>query len=163
MSTRRVRQRGNDSGAALLLAIGAVLMVSAISAGLTAAAASSMQNRNSLEALRNRQWAADSAIEVAITQVRALDCSSTTGFTPDTTNGVAIRVDWATDCSRSVPSSDSEATPYLQRDVVFSACLNTNPPSPCLDADVIIRAQVNFEPASGAVTKTYIQSWSVNR
>jgi type II secretory pathway pseudopilin PulG len=157
MNTRCRRRRGNDSGAALLLAVGAVLMVSAIIAGLTAAAASSLQNRNSLETLRNREWAADSAIELAITQVRPLDCSAASGSTPDATNGVAIRVDWATDCSTGVPTSDGSN--YLQRNVVFSACLNQS--AQCQEVDVIIRAQVNFEPQTGTVIKTSVQSWSV--
>lgn len=159
MSTPHKRRRGNDSGAALLLAVGAVLMVSAIIAGLTAAAASSLQNRNTLGILRNREWAADSAIELSITQVRQLDCSSASGFTPDTTNGVAIRVDWATDCASGVPSSDGSN--YLQRNVVFSACLDAIPSVQCPDVNVIIRAQVNFEPRTGTVIKTSVQSWSV--
>ena len=141
------------------MVIGLMLMIGAISAGLAAAAASSLSGRTTLETIRKREWAADGAIERAIMQVRPLDCSSLTGVTQDTTNLVAIRVDWATDCSRGVSSSDG--TNYLQRNVVFSACLDTL--SQCLIANVITRAQVNFEPRTGTVTKTVVQSWSVNR
>jgi hypothetical protein len=48
-----------------------------------------------------------------------------------------------------------------QRNVVLSACNDVG--SSCLDAAVIIRAQVNFQQVAGVVTKTYVQSWSVNR
>jgi hypothetical protein len=156
---RRQRRQHDDTGAALLLAIGAVLMVGAISAGLIGAAASSLQNRTTIELLRNREWAADSAIERAITQVRPLDCSAATGSTADTTNLIGIRVDWATDCAHGVPASDG--TLYLQRNVAFAACLDSFPA--CSSANAIIRAQVNFEPQTGAVTKTVVQYWTVNR
>jgi hypothetical protein len=117
-----------------------------------------MQNRSSLEILRNREYAADGAIELAITQARGSDCSSTGPLT-DTTFGPAIRVDWTTECSTGVPRSVG-IIPYPQRNVVFSACLDKSP-AKCLDADVIIRAQVNFEPQTGTVVKTSVQSWSV--
>ena len=49
-----------------------------------------------------------------------------------------------------------------QRNVIFVACTSTG--SACGDTDTLIRAQVNFEQKyKGAVTKTFIQSWSVNR
>ena len=80
----------------------------------------------------------------------------------DTLNGVAIRVDWVNTCAGSVKSSDGSDVP--QRNVVFSACAKTDAAAPCVEADVIIRAQVNFaQDSSGAVTRTFVQSWSVNR
>jgi type II secretory pathway pseudopilin PulG len=161
MTRQSVRRQHNDSGAALLLAIGFVLMISAISAGLASLATSSLNNRATLELVRNRQYAADGAIQQAISQVRGLTCASTNGYTEDTLNAIAIRVDWVTDCSRTVPSSDGTA--YPQRDVIFGACLKPLAPAACGPTDVIIRAQVNFEPQSGPVTKTFIQTWSVNR
>lgn len=152
-------QPHQDSGAALLLAIGFVMMVSVISAGLAALATSGLNNRNTLEQVRNSQYAADGAIEQAISQVRALTCSPTTGFLVDSSfSSGPIRVDWLNVCG-SVPASDGTA--YPQRNVVFSACPDLG--AGCDPAKVIIRAQVNFEPASGTVTKTYIQSWSVKR
>ncbi len=159
MTSSHTRPQHKDSGAALLLAIGFVLMIGAISAGLAAAATSSLNNRATLVTLRNREFSADGAIEKAITQVRPLNCSSVTGLTQDTMNGIAIRVDWTTDCTQVVSSSNG--TNYAQRNVVFSACLDVL--SQCLSANVIIRAQVNFEPQTGTVTRTVVQSWSVNR
>ena len=148
-----------DSGAALLLAIGFVVMIGMISAGLASLATSSLANRDTLERVRDRQYAADGATEQAIVQVSSFTCDTVPNVPiVNTLNGVSIRVDWINAC-RSVTTSDG--SPYLQRNVIFSACVNTG--NPCNNVDVIIRAQVNFEPASGPVTKTYVQSWSVNR
>lgn len=149
-----------DSGAALLLAVGFVLMFGAISGGLASLAANSVNNRNTLEILRNREYSADGAIENAISQARLRGaCLPASGTIVDATmNSVSIRVDWVESCP-SVLSSNS--TPFAQRNVVFLACLNTGPS--CLATDVITRAQVNFEPANLPATKTFVQSWNVRR
>lgn len=165
MRRRRTRKHGDDSGAALILAVGFVLMVGTISGGMAALATSSLNNRNTLEVLRNREYAADGAVEIAIAQVRGSTCASGAGTLVDASmNSTSIRVDWLNACG-VVQGTDGSVV--AQRNVIFSACVNTG--SPCSDtaappAPVIIRAQVNFEQAlTGAVTKTYIQSWSVNR
>ncbi len=142
------------------MAIGFVLMVGSIGAGLAGIATTSLNHRNSLEVVRNREYAADGAVEEAITKVRTLTCTPTTGSLVDTSIVASgIRVDWAVACG-TVMSSDS-TTSYPQRNVIFSACENVGPT--CDPAQVIVRAQVNFEPAAGTVTKTFVQSWSVNR
>ena len=147
-----------DSGAVLLLAIGFVLMIGTICGGLAALATSSINNRRTLEIVRDREFAADGVIENAITQVRQLNCGSTSAPILETLNQVAIRVDWVNACG-STTGSDGVAVP--QRNVIFTACLDSG--SACAAANVIIRAQINFEPAAGLVAKTYIQSWNVNR
>jgi hypothetical protein len=153
------RPRGErDSGAALLLAIGFVLGIGSICGGLAALATSSVNNRNTLEIVRDREFAADGAIENAITQVRLLNCASPSTTIVETLNQVAIRVDWANACGST---NGSDGVAVAQRNVIFMACLNTG--AACTPATVIIRAQVNFEPSSGTVAKTYIQSWNVNR
>jgi hypothetical protein len=48
-----------------------------------------------------------------------------------------------------------------QRNVIFSACVSTG--AVCVASKVIIRAQVNFQQLGAGVTKTYVQSWSVNQ
>ena len=161
MTRQRARRQHADSGAALLLAIGFVVMIGAISGGLAAVASSSMTNRTQLEAVRNREYAADGAIETAIGSARSATCSSFGGPTFDTSlNSVPIRVDWVNSCG-VVQSSDG--TVVAQRNVIFSACVG-DAAAPCLSANVVIRAQVNFQQVSGSpVTKTYVQSWSVNR
>jgi type II secretory pathway component PulK len=154
-----------DSGASLILAIAFVLLVGAIASGLIGLATSSLNNRASLEGVRNRQYAADGAIEQALTVVRAqvgtplVTCALASNFVLDSTLGTPIRVDWQNACGvvQSV-----EGNVVAQRNVIFAACVDTG--AACLDADVIIRAQVNLQQAaSGAVTKTYVQSWSVHR
>jgi hypothetical protein len=153
------RPRGErDSGAALLLAIGFVLGIGSICGGLAALATSSVNNRRTLEVIRDREFAADGVIENAITQVRLLNCASAPAPIQETLNQVAIRVDWANACGST---NGSDGVAVAQRNVIFMACLDTG--SACTTANVIIRAQVNFEPSSGPVTKTYVQSWNVNR
>lgn len=164
MTARRTRRHHNDSGAALILAVGFVLMIGMISGGLAALATSSLNNRNTLEVLRDREYAADGAIENAISHVRLLSCSSPPGFITDELKSVKIRVDWSNACG-VVQSSDGSVV--AQRNVIFTACVNIE--TQCSDvavppAPVIIRAQVNFQQAlTGSVTKTFVQSWSVNR
>ena len=151
-----------DRGAALLMAIVFVVMVGAISGGLAAMVTSGLNNRGTLELVRNRQYAADAAVEQAVTLVRSQVgtplalCATAPLFTLQTLNNTEIRVDWRNACG-VVQASDG--TLVAQRNVIFSACVNTG--SACAEAAIIVRAQVNFEQLSGTVTKTYIQSWSV--
>ena len=162
---RSSRRSRTDRGAALIVAIGFVVMIGAIAAGLSSLIVSSMNNRITLQALRDRHYAADGAIEDAITVVRGLDrsttgsCTAQVGSSISTINAVVIRVDWQNLCG-AVRADDGAVV--SQRNVVFSACINTG--VACPSGQVIVRAQLNFEQAgSGAVTKTYVQSWSVNQ
>lgn len=167
MRTRSARTQDRDAGASLILAIAFVVMIGAISAGLASLVTSSLNNRVSLELVRDRQYAADGAIEEAISQLR-LDpgspltaCASAPGSNDDTLNTIKIRVEWFNACG---VVRGSDGTVVAQRNVIFSACLYLGPGVECPEADVIIRAQVNFQQSSsGAVTKTFVQSWSVNR
>lgn len=153
----------SDEGAVLILAIGFVLLVSAIAAALAALIMSSTATGTTLEKVRNQQYAADAAIQFAITQVRdtaraeSAPCGSA-GYT-SSLNSVDIRVD----CSNAVTViGDPNNTVLAQRNVIFVACVNTG--EPCTNAATIIRAQVNFEQRyDSSVTKTFVQSWSVNR
>jgi type II secretory pathway component PulK len=165
MMRRRPRREHEDRGAALLLAVGFVVMIGTIAGGLAGLATSGVNNRATLEQVRNREYAADGAIENAVSQVRLLTCASASGFITDASmNSISIRVQWVNACG-AVQSTDGSVV--SQRNVMFTACLNTG--SPCSDTavppvPVIIRAQVNFQQAlAGAVTKTYVQSWNVNR
>lgn len=157
---RRHPSEHDDRGAALLLAIGFVLLVSAISAALAALIMTNSRTGVVLDSVRNRQYAADAAIQDAIVRVRLLDraTSPSCGF-ESTFNEFDIRVD----CGNAISVVGTGDNVVLsQRNVIFVACEDTN--SPCDDADVIIRAQVNFEQRyTDNVTKTFIQSWSVNR
>jgi len=161
--TGAAERHSRDSGAVLVLAIGFVLLVSAIAAALAALIMSSTATGSTLETLRNRQYAADAGIQYAITQVResaraeSSPCG-TTGYT-SRLNNVDVRVD----CMNAVSViGGSDNVVLAQRNVIFVACLDNG--DPCTDANTIIRAQVNFEQRyDSTVTKTFIQSWSVNR
>ncbi|CAB4885562.1 unannotated protein [freshwater metagenome] len=162
--------RHDDRGAALILAIGFILLISAIVGGLAALITSSLDNRGTLDTIRNRQYAADAGIQDAITQVRsvtnrtsalACDPSAPLTYVPFTTalNSSNIRVD----CAKAFGVAGSTDNYVLaQRNVIFTACVDTG--SACTTANVIIRAQVDFEQKyAGAVTTTFVQSWSVNQ
>lgn len=165
------------------MTIGFMLMVGLIGGGLAGLATSGLTNRNTLELVRNRQYAADGAIEESITQVR-IDmnaaittaiasgfsvqsavqtiCASAGGSTPSPyvpLNTFLIRVDWVNAC-RDVQSSDGSV--LKQRNVIFTAYECTG--ASCDPAKVITRAQVNFQRASPTdATKTYVLAWSVNQ
>jgi hypothetical protein len=152
-----------DRGAALVIAIAFVVMIGAIGAGLAGMVTSSANNRVTLQVLRNREYAADGAIQAAIAEVRGLardaaaSCSTTAGTSSSTVNGMVMHVDWAAACT-VVRSSDG--TVVSQRNIVFTACESTG--APCAPGAVVIRAQVNFrDDPSGLVTGTAVQSWSV--
>jgi hypothetical protein len=159
----------SEQGAALLLAIGFVIMVGAISAGLLAFITTSLGHRPQLDTLRDRQYAADGAVELSIAEVRQLAepgpalaaCAPGAGFYDWTVNDVHIRVD----CSNAFNTTVNEGLILEQRNVIFTAC-EYSAGTACSDANgnVIVRAQINFERTSaGVVTATYVQSWSVNR
>lgn len=169
MTDRRQRAQHPDSGAALILVVGFILMVGMISAGLIGLATTGLNNRSTLQLVRDRQYAADAAINQAIADARGrppvTPCTAATGSTTYpklNSTGVSIRVDWDNSCLiNTVTSSDGSSFP--QRNIIFSAFCGDQTIADCNFADVIIRAQVNFEPASGVTTKTYVQSWSVSR
>jgi hypothetical protein len=153
-----------DRGAALIVAIAFVVMIGAIGAGLAGLITSSSYNRVSLQALRNREYAADGAVEQAIAAVRGLDrqtsagCATSGGVSASTLNSIDIRVDWRAACT-VVRGTDGVVV--AQRNVMFSACVDAG--LACADGDIIVRAQVNFrDVAAGDVTGTFVQSWSVN-
>jgi hypothetical protein len=164
--SRRFQAR-DERGAALLMAVGVMIMLGLLGAGLVGALTTSLDHRALLDAARNREYAADGAIEYAITQVRQLTApgpgQKACGPYTHSLNGVSIHVD-------CINSPRVTRTGLLQRDVIFVACENIG--ATCDDSSsntqlhTIIRAEVNFESASQSgtpVTATYLQTWSVNR
>ncbi len=152
-----------DRGASLMMAIGFMVLIGAIAAGLSSLVTTSNYNRLTLEIVRDRQYAADGAIEEAISTVRFLDragdgsCEASAGSSSSGLNDLKIRVDWENVCG--VVRTDTGEL-VAQRNVVFTACEDTG--SACREDAVIVRAQVNFEQtATGEVTRTWVQSWSV--
>ena len=166
----RARSDRGERGAALILAIVFVVVVGAIVAATLAMITSGLNNRTALDGARDREYAADGAIEYSIAQVRDIGGSGPAkapcGPYLHSVNNVTIRVD----------CFDSPTTTYRllqQLNVIFTAC--EDPTSDLTSAascgtpttPVLIRAQVNFQAVStgGApvvVTRTWIQSWSVD-
>jgi Tfp pilus assembly protein PilX len=169
MTEARQRAQHPDSGAALILVIGFIVMVGLIAGGLIGLTTSGLNNRSTLQIVRDRQYAADAAISQAIADARSrppvTPCTAATGSTTYpklNSTGVSIRVDWDNSClNNTVVSSDGSTFP--QRNMIFSAFCGDQTSADCNFAAVIIRAQVNFEPASGVTSKTSVQSWSVTR
>jgi len=154
-----------DRGTALLLTIGFVVMIGAISAGLAGLVTSGLNNTVTLERIRDRQYAADGAVEHAIAEVRsAMETTDTcladaSGTARTDLNQIPIRVDWSGACG-VVQGADGLI--FLQRDIVFTACLDAG--EPCARGTAIVSAQVNFEQGdAGPVRSTVIQSWSVDQ
>jgi hypothetical protein len=175
-----VRQ-ADDAGAALIMVLGFILLISAITSGLLGYISNSVRGRVALDTVRAREYAADAGVEYAISQVRGLPnqligghtgrpaedpCAPAPGYYAHTVNGVTIRID----CLNAFDTAASGGNNVQQRNVIFAACLQTG--APCTGATPIVRAQVNFEAGAAPVsadptkklviTRTYVQSWSVN-
>jgi hypothetical protein len=168
MNSFMARRFRGERGAALILAIAFMVVVGGIGAAVTASVTSGLNGRVVLDELRNREYAADGAIETSITRIRGLsnpggnpaECSSTTPVdSPFTLNGVTVRVD----CVNAPAVVGAPNAIVLQKNVIFTACVNTGIKCSDDNHNVIIRASVNFQGTGppGQV-KTYVQAWSVN-
>ena len=160
----------DERGASLILAVVFLVVVGAITGATLSLVTSGLNNRQSLDVLRDREYAADGAVNYAISKVRTIavpgpalaSCYSALvpgqTYYSQTLNGITIRVN-CTDAPTRTFSG------YLQRNVIFDACLETG--ANCTADSSIVRAQVNFQAvgsgATVAVNRTWIQSWSVNR
>ena len=174
MRRLRGRARRNEHGASLILVIGFLVFIGSIGAAVISSVTSGFNDRIVLDKVRDRQYAADGGIEYAIARVRALSNAGGPGlqpcgdpltpgryYLPTTMNNFSIRIDCDNSPTRLIAGS------YLQRNVVFTACVMATPDVACGDqakTPVVIRAQVNFETPSlsTVTTRTYIQSWSVD-
>jgi hypothetical protein len=157
--------RRDERGATLIFAIGFLVVVGSIAAATLAFVNSGLGQRSVLDTVRNRQYAADAAVEHVVAQVRAnpddgVDVAANVCPTTSTLDGVTIRVTCA-----SAPQLTLDPTNQvlLLRNVVISAaCVPDG--KLCTNADTIVRAEVNFEGDSdGPITGVTIQSWSVNQ
>ena len=166
MRRLRDRARRDERGASLILAIAFLVVVGGISSAVISSVVSGFNGRTVLDRARDREYAADGGIQYAIAQVRAVPlpvgpglarCVNSGDHYNNTLNKVAIRID----CSYQ-PTLTIGGRAFLQRNVVFTACVDKG--TQCTDATTVIRAQVNFEAVSSSpnVTRTWVQSWSVN-
>jgi Tfp pilus assembly protein PilX len=161
------RSAHDESGAALLLALAFMMVVGLIGSAMLSSLSTGLRIRVTLDQVRTREYAADSGIQYAITQVRALPspgaaksgCASGThyNYTSADTPPVTIRIN----CTNVYQNTRSG---FEQRNVVFNACGENG--SDCSDTNFIISAQVNFQTIGNGgpdnVTRTWIQSWSVH-
>lgn len=162
--TTSTHDPARDRGAALIIAIGFVVMIGAIAAGLTSMVTSGVGNRIALEQLRDRQYAADGAIEDAVATMRIyLDAGKVTcadaWAQSVSLNGVDIRVESAVTCNAVLAG---DGFPVVQASGSFVACDDRR--SACDDREIVVRALVAFEAdAGGRVVGTAVRSWSVLR
>ncbi len=159
-------KRKDERGAALILAIAFMVVVGATAGATLAMVTSGLHNRRTLDTVRDREYAADAAIEYAIAAVRSLPepgpalmpCGPYVYSVPP--NNTSIHVD----CK---PLPTRTFSGFLQLNVVFTACVGSLSVT-CGSAGHpdIIRAQVNFQATTSSslviVTRTWVQSWSVN-
>ena len=171
MNARRIAPRSlrhaDDRGAALLFALGVMILVGLISAGMMAYITTAVRGRSTLDTLRNRQYAADAGIEYAITQVNALAVPGQTICGPPAhptyyslgaplPNNIDIRVE----CENAPTPVFVSGRFVQQRNVILRACMQAGVAcDSTTGVGTIIRAQVNFAQQNGTVV---IQSWSVN-
>ena len=164
--TRRIRR--DERGASLVLAIVFMVVVGAVGGGVLASISSGVQSGAQLATARNREYAADAAIETSIARVRRLNASASAAISPpacgsdptytfEANPSVAIHVDCTNAPTVAGLASGALA---LQNDVIFIACLAAVASPTCPATNTIINAEVNFQP--GSPVTTYVLSWSVN-
>jgi hypothetical protein len=167
-----VRNRADrrDHGAALILAVGFMVFVGIVVSGISALISSGVGDRVQLQQLRDREYAADGAIEQEIVRLRSIVSQSSTDTcgTKYTLNGNDIRVDCKDD--RQVVASGLGL--IFQINVVFLACPwstnncsdGVNPVNGTVQpANVIIYADVNFPNTGDPNPATKIVAWRVSR
>ena len=168
------RVRRDERGASLVLAIAFLVVAGAIGAGLTASVTSGINDATVLALARNRDYAAEGAIDYAIVDVQQgkLGADGTGPVSPLTSIGLSLcgpysktltlrgsqTIGIRVDCT---PAPEITADLAARNNVIFVACVDTGPP--CDDTTAIIRAEINYQ-VSGtppAVTSTHVQTWSV--
>ena len=163
--------RRDECGAALILAIAFMVVIGAVSAAVLSMLSSGLTSRVALDSARDREYAADGAIQTAISQVylaantaHQVPGQPCPAIADHSLDSLTIH----TDCIGAFAVTRQQ---YGQFNVIFTTCEAKNippPPSPqvCPSSSVLIRTQVNFQ-ATGAgadlhVQRTWIQAWSVN-
>jgi hypothetical protein len=149
-----------------------MVVVGGVSLATLSYVTSGLGDRKVLDNVRDREYAADGGVQYAITQVRKLGgpgpglapCGGPYYHTSDGTAGgapVLNKIKIRIDCTNA-PATTGDG--FLQRNVIFTACQGT---APCGDSNAIVRSQVNYQAigvqGSLTVTRTWTQSWSVNR
>jgi Tfp pilus assembly protein PilX len=164
VSSRAAARPGDrDRGAALLIAIGFMVLVGFVVGGLAALITSGVGDTITLKNARNRQYAADAAVQQDIVQFRTALvasanptwCSAPHTYTDSGTPSIKVAC-----TSPTISVTFSNGVIYAKRNVTFLACTDTS--AACTDSSptLSLRAEVDFSKIGGIVT-TYVQSWSV--
>jgi hypothetical protein len=155
-------RRERDAGAALILAIAFVVTIGAVLAGLTALVTSGVGDRRSIERLRDRDYAAEGAIELAIAELRntppaAHTCAAAEPSSTTSINGITIRVERDVRCS--VARGD-DGIPVALRRLVLSSCVDHG--VACTSTETVVRAEVDLvSGADATTTEPIVRSWVV--
>ena len=152
-----------DRGAALIIAIGFMVLVGFIVGGLASLITSGVGDTVALKNARNRQYAADAAVQQDIVQLRTALVSNanpswcTSAHTYSDTGAPSIKVACT---SPTFGLTFANGVIYAKRNVTFLACTDTV--ATCADGSptLTLRAEVDFSKVGSAIT-TYVQSWSV--
>ena len=131
--TRRLAAYERERGASLVLAIAFMVVIGAIAMATLAMITSGLNNRRTLDEVRDREYGADAAIEFAIANVRTLDspnggpalqnCADGAARAPYTVDGHSYHVD-----CQNAPAVTFGG--LLQRNVIFTACEGTTTCAP---------------------------------
>jgi hypothetical protein len=164
-------RRRDERGASLVLAIVFMVVIGAIGGAVLSSLTSGLSSRVALDDARDREYAADGAIQTVISQIYGLangpthvvpgqPCPAPANIPDFPLNNVVIH----TDCVGALATTRQL---YRQLNVIFVTCAKGDVSGGvCPDVKVIIRAQVNFQATSTGVDlhvqRTWIQAWSVN-
>jgi len=170
MKALRGRIQRDERGASLILAIAFMLVAGAIGAGVTTSVTSGVNDSSVLAVARDREYAAEGAIDYAIAQIRQTDPASSIGLTACSVparSGMPLlgskTIDIQVDCA---PAPELTSDLAARNNVILTACAvdSAHPGQPCDPAKVLIRAEINFQVSDTThlVTGTFVQSWSVN-
>jgi Tfp pilus assembly protein PilX len=159
------RTRADERGASLVLAIVFMVVIGAIAMATLSLITSGLNNRRTLDDVRDREYGADAAIEYAIAHVRTKTAPTGGPGIENCESGLPASYpvggrNYHVDCANALAST---LDGFLQRNVIFMACEGV---TDCNTNNEIIRAQVNFQAIGGGaspvvVTRTWVQSWSV--
>src|SRR5262245_46770104 len=93
MRDGRVRRFKGEDGASLILVVAFMVIIGAISAAVISTTGSGLQSRVALDQARNREYAADAAIESMIASARAAGGAACPSAANSSLNGIDIHVD----------------------------------------------------------------------
>jgi Tfp pilus assembly protein PilX len=152
-----------DRGAALLIAIGFMVLVGLIVGALSTLITSGVGDSVNLKNARNRQYAADAAVQQDMVQLRTALvgnanptwCSAAHTYSDAGTPSIKVAC-----TSPTFSLSFSNGVIYAKRNVSFLACTDTSVACSDSSPTLALRAEVTFSKIGNAVT-TYVQSWSV--